>query len=1034
MYEPGSQVRMKSDPGRIGVLTNKSRQRGPIVFRLVMFPDGPQYIPEDQLVCDQEILDALELFEKGQLGRSSDLRRNLTHTRLSGRLANLIYSMDTTNTDFYPYQFKPVIRFLESPGSGILIADEVGLGKTIEAGLIWTELRSRIDARRLMVVCRAILRNKWKDELRNRFGVDAEILDARQTLERLQESIRQGSYADFAIIGSLQGLRPPLAWEDAGEDKRLSSGAELARFLKERSYGEPLMDLLIIDEAHYMRNQPTASASLGRLLRHVSVHVLLLSATPVHLSSQDLYQLLNLVDEDTFDHPLVFDAVLDANAPLIAMREEVISPNPDATRLIEIINRARQHPYLSGNRQLLALAEDPPTDELLRDRNFKSELSFRLETMNLLSSVVNRTRKKEVTEWRVLRKAVLEKIELSPPERKFYDGVTALVREFCGQYGKAQGFLVVMPQRQISSSMPAALRDWQRRGAEWSSLDYEEDIGTDEDERGKPGPVVEQIISRINELGDLEELWKNDTKYNRLVKVLREYLRQSPDEKIVLFSYFRPTLEYLQERLTKEGIRVSLIMGGSEFDKDAILENFENPDGPNVLLASEVASEGIDLQFSRIVINYDLPWNPMKVEQRIGRIDRLGQKAPMILIWNIIANDTIDSRIYELLYERLKVFERALGGLEAVLGDEINKLTMDLLGGQLTSEQETQRIDQTAQALVNIRNQEERLEEESAKLIAHGDYILNQVRAARELNRWINGQDLFIYVRDFLQRHYPGGILQQLTTDELVFDIELSNEAKIALRDFLERQRFPEATRLHHASTTPIRCRFENRVKTVQVGRGEIISQFHPLIRFVSDRINHLKEFYYPAVSISLSKATCPNIPEGDYAFSIQRWSVEGIQQRERLCFAATRMDSVDEALTEEDSERLVTTASIQGKDWLAAPSVVDLEKARTMAERCLDRSYHAYQTHITQLQNENNDRADIQEKALDKHLENQIGTLERVKEGHRLQGRDALVKATEARIQRITSRVQMRKTEINDRRNLKHRCDEMCVGIIRLA
>ena len=141
MLEPGTSVRIKTDPGRIGILTNKSRQRGDVIRWQVIFPDGGQYIPEDQLECVQEIPDLLELLEQGKLGRSADLRRNLTHIRLSGRLANLIYSMDTTHTDFYAYQFKPVIRFLDSPGSGLLIADEVGLGKTIEAGLIWTELR-----------------------------------------------------------------------------------------------------------------------------------------------------------------------------------------------------------------------------------------------------------------------------------------------------------------------------------------------------------------------------------------------------------------------------------------------------------------------------------------------------------------------------------------------------------------------------------------------------------------------------------------------------------------------------------------------------------------------------------------------------------------------------------------------------------------------------------------------------------------------------------------------------------------------------
>jgi len=1033
MLEPGSSVRIKSDPGRVGVLTNKTRQRGSITLRQIVFPDGAQYIPEDQLEYDQEILDPLDLLKQGKLGRSGDLRRNLTHVRLSGRLANLIYSMDTTNTDFYPYQFKPVIKFLESPGDGLLIADEVGLGKTIEAGLIWTELRSRIDARRLVVICPAMLREKWRDELRFRFGIEATILDAADTFLALQSSLVEGVYANFAVIGSLQGLRPQRGWRKEEEEQRLSNASKLARFLDDHGDQEPLIDLLIIDEAHYMRNRETMSADLGRLLRHVAAYVLLLSATPVHLRNQDLYQLLNLVDEDTFNQPLVFDSILEANAPLIAIREEVISQIPSAERILKLLEEAKEHPYLKTGRQLLSLLENPPTDKSLQDREIRSELAFRLESMNLLGNVVNRTRKREVTEWRVLREAIHEKIELTLAERNFYDAVTSLVRGFCRSYAKAEGFLLVMPQRQIASSMPAALRDWKRRGEELEFQMYE-DLGADDQDFGKPGPIVEEIIKQADKLGDLQELWQNDSKFNRLLEVLHAQLKKSPLEKIVLFSYFRPTLKYLHERLTKEKIPCSILMGGAHLDKAAILESFRDPGGPNVLLSSEVGSEGIDLQFCRIVINYDLPWNPMRVEQRIGRIDRLGQKAKKILIWNLFAKDTIDARIYEILYQRLGIFERALGGLEAILGEKIRELTMELLSSQLSSEQEAERIEQTAQALVNIRKQEEDLEEEAVKLIAHGDYILNQVRAARELNRLINGQDLWVYVRDFLQKHYPGCQLQQLKSDDLVFQIAFSNEAKFALREFLERNRISYLTSLARASTSPARCRFENRVSITRGGREEVISQFHPLVRFVSARINELKESYYPAVSISLSKADSPLSKLGIYLFSVQRWSLQGIQDRERLYFAAINVNRPDDLVKEEDAERLVTTAAMQGADWLAAPNIVDLNEAAEITDRCLAFSEMKYRQHVEQLINENNDRADIQESVLERHLQNQVTMLEEVKRNHMALGRDALAKATQGKIDALKSRVEMKKLEINQRRHLKHRCDELCVGLIKVS
>src|SRR5690606_34956824 len=122
--------------------------------------------------------------------------------------------------------------------------------------------------------------------------------------------------------------------------------------------------------------------------------------------------------------------------------------------------------------------------------------------------------------------------------------------------------------------------------------------------------------------------------------------------------------------------------------------------------------------------NYDLPWNPMKIEQRIGRIDRLGQRADSILIWNLFYGDTIDSRIYHRLYQRLKIFEYALGGIEPILGEAMRKLTAELMQDQLTSDQEEKRIHQTALALANRQQQEEKLENEASHLMAHGDYIL----------------------------------------------------------------------------------------------------------------------------------------------------------------------------------------------------------------------------------------------------------------------------------------------------------------------
>lgn len=229
-----------------------------------MFGDGVETVLAASLEkVEVETTEPYLLMQSGRYGGAAHLRGAITHYRLSGRLANLIYSLNTTNTKFLPYQFKPVLQFLDSPSRGIVIADEVGLGKTIEAGLIWTELRARQDARRLLVVCPAMLREKWRDELYNRFGVKAEMVDAGGLLHYL-ERVRDHPMEELALVVSMQGVRPPRGWDHPKKPSN-SAAAKLARFLQEAAQDDPLLDLVVIDEAHYLRNKDTQTHKFAAL-------------------------------------------------------------------------------------------------------------------------------------------------------------------------------------------------------------------------------------------------------------------------------------------------------------------------------------------------------------------------------------------------------------------------------------------------------------------------------------------------------------------------------------------------------------------------------------------------------------------------------------------------------------------------------------------------------------------------------------------------------------------------------------------------
>jgi superfamily II DNA or RNA helicase len=1046
----GDQVRLKLDPSRSGVLV-KARPKGTLTLWLVRFPDQPSWVPEDQLEPEEEVLaDPIELLARGKLAGASALRRLLTHVRLSGRLANVVYSMETTNTEFYAHQFKPVLKFLNSPANGLLIADEVGLGKTIEAGLVWTELRSRYDAQRLLVLCPAMLQSKWKAELHERFGVEAEIADAQHVLEVLQAGASEGRARGFALIGSLQGLRPRRGWADL-EEETTHTGTQMAIFLRAQAEAEPLLDLLVIDEAHYLRNPESMNAALGRLLKAVSEHVLLLSATPVHLRSEDLYYLLNLLDEDTFNDPRLFDDVLEANAPLVRARELALSLKSSRDGLLDALLAAQEHYLLRHSRQLHALIEELRAGDPITDRRARADMAWRLETLNLLGHVVSRTRKREVTEWVVQREAIPEAVPMTPVEEKFYWQVTQIVREYAARVAGVEAFLVCMPQRQISSSMPAALRHWMSMSREGVGDELFEDFGyaPDNDDRpgplvskndDSPGPLVSKIVSCVAGIVDLTELERHDSKYARFEKIVKGFLAEYPGQKLVVFSYFRATLGYLAERLRASGVPVVVLTGHVEVDKATVLERFRDPVGPRVLLSSEVGSEGIDLQFCRVMVNYDLPWNPMRVEQRIGRLDRLGQEAKKISIWNLFYRGTIDDRIYKRLYQRLQIFERALGGLDEILGREIQNLTLKLLAGTLTSQQEEEQIERAAQACENIRHQEEQLEASAADLVAYGDYILNQVKAARELKRLITGRDIEAYVVDYMQEHYGGSRFTLVDAERRDYDVELSIAAKAKLGPFVERLRLQRFTALHRPQSGALRCRFENRVAAPGAKRIELLSQLHPLVRFISAelqaRIEQGEPPFWPAVAARVRPSTAGlRLPAGKYVFNVFRWSVQALQPKEQLFYAVAGLAADVTRLADDDAERLVTAAIAFGEEWVEAKGAVaiDLDSAAEIAVDLYADGNDRYNEFVKRTSDENADRVAVQLAALDRHLANQQRILEQIKERHRIAGRRSLARATEGRMARLRERVDIRRARIEGGREVRARSDLICVGLIEV-
>ena len=1036
--QPGEKVRLIANPARIGIIGNETDGPPHRLRVLVNFFDGDEQFV---LIGSLEKLERgpqgpYELIRNNRFGRAVDLRGAITHYRLSGRLANLIYSLNTTNTRFLAYQFKPVLQFLDSPSNGLLIADEVGLGKTIEAGLIWTELRAREDARRLLVVCPAMLCDKWRRELDDRFGVRAEITDSEGLLERLKTAKAKPQDA-FALIVSQQGVRPPRGWND--EDKPSQrSAAKLARFLVEEEIEEPLLDLAIIDEAHYLRNRETQSHRFGRLLRPVTQSMVMLSATPVQLNNSDLFNLVHILDEDAFPYEFSFDVSLKSNAPIVRLRDSVLNGVVNKEAFKTSIDEALRNPFFDSNSQLEYLLENPPSDDELSSPESRAEIADRLDRVNPLSKVVTRTLKRDVQEGRVERLPRVIKASMSPVEEDFYSKVTQSVRGFCEDLQISEGFMLTIPQRQMASCMAAACRGWQEK----LRLDSSEGLGellyeldAEETEASDPGmgTLLSQLVRIAKSVGDYQALRDNDSKFEILLKNLAAYWRRHAGKKVVLFSFYRNTLYYLAERLQQSGIRSVIVHGG--VDKDEALRQFESAQGPDILLSTEVAAEGVDLQFSSLLVNYDLPWNPAKIEQRIGRIDRIGQEEQQILIWNLLYEDTVDERVHDRLLDRLDIFRNALGSMEAVLGEEIRELTYELMSHQLSAEREAERIDRTQVAIATVNRQQKLLEEEATSLIAHGEFIQNKVRAANELGRYIQGEDLYGYVKDYFQRQYPGTHFYPENDNRLLVRVELSTQARMDVEGFQASNRLSSRTAV--TALNPPLMLFENRVGRSLPG-VERVTQDHPLVRFVAEKLRTSGDgpVYNPVSAVELGADVETNLPPGAYVYVVTRWTISGCRDLERLEYRVRGLDQTV-LLEGEQAELLVNMAALKGRDWLGAATAVDGIKAADYQSLCLEELEKAFMDYVAYHERENSDRIRQMVRALEHKIENSRRKTENQVERHIASGdkrRLGLVEAARARFEKEAKRLRAKIDELMLRDKVKAQESMVSSGVIRVA
>lgn len=878
----------------------KSRPEGPPgVVSEVIVADGnePQYeiffggfeqdriYPERNLLVhgegDDEPSGPTDYLRQWRLADADGFRSFLTLAKLKTPLADNLYSFTASRTERLPYQFKPVLKLLDSPYSRLLIADEVGLGKTIEAGIILTELQARANLEHILVACPSSLLTKWRRELIERFDLDFEVVNGPGFREAVSDIATRG-HEPRRLIASLELLRR----------------AENVEALAEHS---PRFDVLIVDEAHHLRNRGTATNEVGETLALASQAAIFLTATPLNLGRHDFFELLRLLVPEEFVDFETFVDLIEPNQHVNAALRAIRGPSPSYERAVtdvqELLQTSQARRFESSVRfqgLLRRLESAAERGQMEREDNVRCQRD--LIELNTLSHVFTRTKKREVQEHFPTRRAHPVRVDITDVERRFYDAVTEWVTAHYGEEMFAgRGFVTTMFQRQAASCLPAMGRKLEQSILAGSVSFTSDEVDEIADLAGLD--TLEDVSFELSptELGPLEELrsaWRTyggrvDTKFDEFAKALTAALEEGADKALV-FSFFVGTIDYLAERL--EGVtvggrplRVLKLYGPMGTDaRYAALQEFREGGGPMVMLSSEVGSEGLDFQFCSTMFNYDLPWNPMRVEQRIGRLDRYGQTSEIIHILNLVISDTVEERIFFRLYERINIFEESIGDLEAILGEVesmLSRLQRDVLLRKLTPDEESRRTAQIADVIVRRQQEDEEFDKASRQFLGNDDVFSERFNDIQEGRRYVTPEELRGLVERWLGNRFPRVRLEQAGAPEVVqlvgADVDSFSRfvsTRLAKEPGTARIARQFLARLH--GSEPLRLTFDP-VVAMQDRRLEFISLHHPLVRVIQAEGEEDRQLL-PAGRLSLPALEL----DGPHCFFVYELNVSGMKDR----------------------------------------------------------------------------------------------------------------------------------------------------------
>lgn len=565
--------------------------------------------------------------------------------------AKLTGALLDAQVDLNPHQVEAALFAFKSPLSkGAILADEVGLGKTIEAGLVlaqkWTE-----GKRRILVVTPANLRKQWSQEIEEKFFLPTMILEAKNYNKMVKNGVARPFEQDALVICSFQFA---------------------AR------HAEEVMvvpwDLVVIDEAHRLRNVYRPDNKIGRTLKGAlsTAPKVLLTATPLQNSLMEIYGLVSLIDDYAFGDAKSFRSQytrLSGDALFNELKGR-LSPVCHRTLRRQVLE------YIRYTNRIPITQEFVPTEDEQALYDMVSEYLRRPSLQALPSS------------QRTLMTLIMRKL-LASSTFAIAGALDSLARKLERQLKDDRDL-----REKLEEEISQDFEEFEEIADEWSDDVDEPELLTEEDIA-----VIEREIKDLRDFRDLAETISENAKGQSLLSALRAGFDKAVElggpKKTIIFTESRRTQEYLLRLLSENGYDGQLVLfNGSNSDpmsrdiynawierhkgtdtvtgsrtadmRAAIVDYFREQ--ASIMIATEAAAEGINLQFCSMVVNYDLPWNPQRIEQRIGRCHRYGQKFDVVVVNFLNKNNAADQRVYELLSEKFQLFSGVFGASDEVLG------------------------------------------------------------------------------------------------------------------------------------------------------------------------------------------------------------------------------------------------------------------------------------------------------------------------------------------------------------------------------